>query len=179
MMETALYGNHKVIFTIAESSLLLSCKIELFPTVVKSFQLKTIFTKSSILLVGSNPDPPLNTIFGKVIFHFAQATVIQFNLNAIYESSYLYGNCKIIFYWRIQDLNCVLASARIELSVAKVNSFQCKAIATKSSILDTVGVPDPPLITIFCKVIFNLMQATVISFSLITIYRRSYLYGNI
>ena len=52
----------------------------------------------------------------------------------------------------------MLASANIELSATKVNSFQCKAIATKRSILDIARVPDPPLITIFGKVTFNLTQ---------------------
>ena len=51
-------------------------------------------------------------------------------------------------------------------------------IATRSSILDIAGIPDPPLITMFGKLIFNLKQATVISFNLIVIYGRSYLYGN-
>ena len=44
------------------------------------------------------------------------------------------------------------------LSATKVNSFHCKAIVKKSSILDIAGVPDPPLITIFGKVTFNLTQ---------------------
>ena len=48
--------------------------------------------------------------------------------------------------------------SNIELSATKVNSFQCKAIATKSSILDIAGVPDPPLITIFGEVTFKLTQ---------------------
>ena len=61
--------------------------------------------------------------------------------------------------------------------MTKVNGFQCKAISTRSSILDIADVPDPPLITIFGKVIFNLMQATVILFNLIAIYGRSYLNG--
>ena len=39
-------------------------------------------------------------------------------------------------------------------------------------------IPDLPLITTFRKVIFNLTQETVISFSLIAIYGGSYLYGN-
>ena len=51
-------------------------------------------------------------------------------------------------------------------------------IATTSSILDIAGIPDPPLITMFGKLIFNLKQATVISFNLIVIYGSSYLYGN-
>ena len=41
--------------------------------------------------------------------------------------------------------------SNIELSATKVNSFQCKAIATKRSILDIARVSDPPLITIFGK----------------------------
>ena len=48
--------------------------------------------------------------------------------------------------------------SNIELSATKVNSCQCKDIATKRSILDIARVPNPPLITIFGKVIFNLMQ---------------------
>ena len=49
-------------------------------------------------------------------------------------------------------------------SEIKINSFHCKAIATRRSILDIVRVPDPPppppplLITIFGKVTFNLTQ---------------------
>ena len=68
--------------------------------------------------------------------------------------------------------------SKIELSATQVNGFQCKAVATKSSILDIAEVTDPPLITIFGKVTFNLTQATVALFNLIVIYRRSYLYGN-
>ena len=64
------------IFTIAGSRLVLSSKIELFETVVKGFQLEIIVRKSSILDVGGNSDPPLITIFGKVNFPLAQATVI-------------------------------------------------------------------------------------------------------
>ena len=41
--------------------------------------------------------------------------------------------------------------SNIQLSAAKVNNFQCKAIAAKTSILDVAHVPDPPLITIFGK----------------------------
>ena len=37
--------------------------------------------------------------------------------------------------------------------MTKVKGFQCKAIPTKSSILDIADVPDPPLTTIFGKVI--------------------------
>ena len=57
----------------------------------------------------------------------------------------------------------------IELSATKVNGFQCKAIATNSTILDIAGVPDAPLIAIFRKVTFNLTQAAVILFYLIAI----------
>ena len=70
----------------------------------------------------------------------------------------------------------MLESSKIELSATKVKGFQCKAIATQSSTLDIPGVPD--LITTFGKVSFNLTQATTISFNLIAIYERSYLYGN-
>ena len=48
--------------------------------------------------------------------------------------------------------------SNIELSATKVNSFQCEAVATRRSILEIVHVPDPPLITIFGKVTFNLTQ---------------------
>ena len=65
--------------------------------------------------------------------------------------------------------------SNIEFSATKVNGFQCRAIATESSILDIAGVPDPPLITIFSKVTFNLTQQTVILFNLIAIQGRSYL----
>ena len=75
-METALYGNYKIIFTISGFSLLLSSKIELFATVVKGFQLEIIIRKCSIVNVGGDADPPLITIFGKVNFQLAQATVI-------------------------------------------------------------------------------------------------------
>ena len=67
--------------------------------------------------------------------------------------------------------------SKIELSATEVKGFQCKASATNSSILDITGVPDLPLITAFAKVIFNLTQATVISFILIAIDRRSYIYA--
>ena len=42
--------------------------------------MQIIITKSSILDVGGNPDQPLITIFGKVIFHLALATIIYFDL---------------------------------------------------------------------------------------------------
>ena len=62
--------------------------------------------------------------------------------------------------------------------MTKANGFQCKAISTKSLILDIADIPDPPLITIFGKEIFNLTQAAVNLFNLIAIYGRSYLDGN-
>ena len=37
---------------------------------------------------------------------------------------------------------------KIKLSATKVNGFQCKAVTTKSSILDIADVSDQPLITI-------------------------------
>ena len=64
------------------------------------------------------------------------------------------------------------------VSATNVNDFHCKATTTKSSILDIACIPDPLLITIFGKVIFNLTQATVISFNLIAIYGRSDLHHN-
>ena len=67
----------------------------------------------------------------------------------------------------------MLASVKIKLSAAKVNGFQCKAIATESFTLDIAIVKDPPLITIFGKVTFNLTHATAILFNLIAISGRS------
>ena len=123
-------------------------------------------------------DQPLIPVFYKVIIHLVEATVIQFNLIAIYGGSCLYGYCKSYFTrGSIIQIACQRLS-NVELFTTKVNGFQCKAIAIKSSILDIAGIPDPPLITIFGKVTFSLMQATVISFNLIAIYGRSYLYGN-
>ena len=52
----------------------------------------------------------------------------------------------------------MLALSNIQPSTMKVNGFQCKVIATESSILDIPGLPDPPLIAIFSKVTFNLTQ---------------------
>ena len=98
-----LYGNYNIVFTIADSSLLLSSKIEHVVTVAK-IQLQIIVTKRSILDARCGSDLPLIKVFGKVIFHMAQATVIQFNLIAIYGSSCLYGNCKIIFYLRMNGV---------------------------------------------------------------------------
>ena len=71
-----------------------------------------------------------------------------------------------------------MLASKIKLSATKVNGFQNKSISTRSSIIDIAGVPDPPLITIFGKVIFNLTQATVILFNLIAINGRNYLNGN-
>ena len=42
---------------------------------------------------------------------------------------------------------------KIEPPATKINGPQGKAIATKSSILDTAAIPDPPLITPFGKAI--------------------------
>ena len=68
--------------------------------------------------------------------------------------------------------------SKTELSATKVKGCQCKDIETRNSTLDISGVPDTPLITIFGKVIFNLTQATVVSFNLIAIYGRSYVHHN-
>ena len=46
--------------------------------------------------------------------------------------------------------------SNIELSATKVNSFPCKAIATKSPMLDIACIPNRPVITMFGKVNFNL-----------------------
>ena len=62
--------------------------------------------------------------------------------------------------------------SNIELSAKKVNSFQCKSIATKRSILGIARVPDPPLITMFGKVTFNLTH------QLSSCYKRIYEYRN-
>ena len=79
-METALYGNYKIIFTIAGSSLLLSSKIELFATVVKGFQLEIIIRKSSIVNVGGDADPPLITIWqSKFSVSTSNCHLVQFN----------------------------------------------------------------------------------------------------
>ena len=110
---SSLYGNCKIIFTISGSSLVLSSKIELFVTVVICFQLQIVVTKTSILDAGGDQDRSLIRVFGKVIIHLVQANVIQFKLIVIYggyEGSCLYGNCKVILYQRIQDLDCMLAS---------------------------------------------------------------------
>ena len=141
-----------------------------------SFLRQQLNAFSCKLLSQRAPSQMLETtrihLFGKVIIHLGQVTVIQFNLMAICGCS-----CrKVIFCQRIQIV-CQRLS-KIELPVTKVNGFQCKAISTKSSILDIADVPDPPLITIFIKVIFSLTQATVILFNLITIYGRRYLNSN-
>ena len=67
MTKREVYRNDEIIFTIAGLSLILSSKIGLFATVVKSFQMEIIIKKISALEFGSNPDPPLITIFGKRI----------------------------------------------------------------------------------------------------------------
>ena len=74
LTETALYGNCKMIFSIAGSSLLLSFKIQLFAT--GGSQPETIVTRSSILDVEGDLYPLLITIFGRIIFNSAQTTVI-------------------------------------------------------------------------------------------------------
>ena len=74
----------------------------------------------------------------------------------------------------------MLVQLKIEHSATKVklHGFQCKAIATKSSILDIAGIEDPSLITIFGKLTFSLTQATVSLFNSIAVLGRSYLYVN-
>ena len=57
MAETALNGNYKIIFTIAESSLLLSSKIELFVTVV------TLPSRIDVL-------PEISVVWGKMSHFF-------------------------------------------------------------------------------------------------------------
>ena len=46
-----------------------------------------------------------------------------------------------------------MPASKIELSATEVNGFQCKAVATKGFILGIADVPDPPLVTIFGKLI--------------------------
>ena len=60
----------------------------------------------------------------------------------------------------------------------RVKGSNYKAIATRSSIWDIAGIPDPPPITKFVKLIFYLMQKIVVSLNLIAICWRSYLIGN-
>ena len=81
MMETALYSNYKITFTIAGSSFLLSSTIEVLANVVKGFQLLIIVTKSSILDVGGNPDPTLITVFVNFSVVASNTHLIQFNFN--------------------------------------------------------------------------------------------------
>ena len=54
--------------------------------------------------------------------------------------------------------------------MTRANDFQCEAIAIMSFILDITRVHYSPLIAVFDKVIFNLIQAAVISFNIIAIY---------
>ena len=54
--------------------------------------------------------------------------------------------------------------------MTRANGFQCEAIAIMSFSLDITHVHDSPLITVFDKVIFNLIQAAVISFNIMAIY---------
>ena len=50
----------------------------------------------------------------------------------------------------------MLASVYYQTLYEKINSFQYKAIATKTSVLDTACVPDAPLITVFGKITLTL-----------------------
>ena len=54
--------------------------------------------------------------------------------------------------------------------MTRANGFQCEAIAIMSFSLDITHVHDSPLITVFDKVIFNLIQEAVISFNIMAIY---------
>ena len=56
------------------------------------------YYSSMMLDIADVPDPPLITTFGKVIFNLVQATIISFNLIAIYGRRYIYCNCEIAFY---------------------------------------------------------------------------------
>ena len=67
--------------------------------------------------------------------------------------------------------------ARIYLRSSSLQQ-KLKAFIVKGSTLDNPDVPDLPMVTTFDKVIFSLMQTTVISFNLIAIYGERYLYGN-
>ena len=162
MMEAALYSNYKITLTIAGSSFLLSYTIEVFANIVKGFQLLIIITKSSILDVGGNPDPTLITIFANFSVGASNTHLIQFNCNLWKQLSlyFIKGSTVQIPRQRLPN---------IELSGTKIAGFQSKAIATKSSTLDILGVPDLPLTKVFGKVIFNLTQATVMPFNLIVI----------
>ena len=82
-------------------------------------------------------------------------------MNNFKEEPYLVATFSVNFFFcLLEDLG-----SRLHASLS-VSGFQCKAIATKSSILDIADVPDAPLITIFGKEI-------VILFNLIDIYGRS------
>ena len=65
-----------------------------------------------------------------------------------------------------------------ELLAPKIDGFQYKAIATKSSIVDIAGVPDPAMITILGKVILILRKQLSSRSNNIAIYGRSYLQDN-
>ena len=67
----------------------------------------------------------------------------------IVKSYFIRGSSIQIAYQRLSNN---------ELFATKVNSFQCKAFATKRSILDIARIPDPPVITVFGKKAFNLTQ---------------------
>ena len=51
----------------------------------------------------------------------------------------------------------------------RVKGSHYKAITTRSFVGDIAGIPNPPLITTFGKLIFNLMQKIVVSLNLIAI----------
>ena len=59
-------------------------KFELSATKVNDFQRKAVVTKISIVNIADIPVPPVITIFDKVTFNLTQATLILFNLIAIY-----------------------------------------------------------------------------------------------
>ena len=61
-------------------------------------------------------------MFDKVIFHLAQATVMSFNLIAIYRRSYLYD---------IKG-SVILLASKNEHRVEKVNDFQCKLLPQRA-----------------------------------------------
>ena len=134
---------------------------------VSSCQLSTIVTKGFVLDTGKAPG------LAKLVFIWQKKTrnLIQ---KLFKTETALYGSYEIMFTIAGSTL---LLSSKIDLFMIVVKGFQCKAIDTKSSILDITDVPEPPLVTTFGKVIFNKTQATVFSFNLIAIYGRSYLYG--
>ena len=98
-----------------------SCNHLKFAIVLTAFSCKL----SSILDAGGNPDRPLITGFDKVIIHLAQATVVQFNLIAIYKGSCLYYSCKFILYQRLQDASFCLISSSLR---QKLTAFGIKLL---------------------------------------------------